>query len=564
MRYVGVNLELEDYLAASSSAGDDEERVAAVERLVAEHDRITWAHALAGLASTLMQPDLYTQLREHYRSFLGGLGRGILGRFDAAMADDTRSFLGRHVLLKAAKEILGRPEPTAPLGKLPPYMAVVMLAHALAGADSARPSNPAAPMLSGFPEDLALSLVRNQVFHVVGDIYAVLDRQLRLWHDYGPRTKDTLGGREPADLFRAATGAEVADFLALGFALYAHFMGWKSGAPVRLNDDFNSDMPVAIREAFLSHVAAGLGDLSTACAAASASEWDFLGLQARPVLRVNGGLLVLDGPFLAERFTSGLYWIVHDYLKTAEGEPAREAWTWAWGQMIEEMAEDDLRPHAPRLIDGSATFYDEADVARAYPGRKTSDCVIDFGPAVAIFEVVSARLVNATRIGGDRRAFEADMDKIVLKKVRQLDATAQCLLDDPEALFGKGVVARPIQAVVVAGEEFPTSPVVTRYVEAYCQTAGLLRDSRARPLAIIDLGDLEQLEGLAQGGHSILEILAAWKRSDLAEFSLRNYLLERYPWRPDLYRPQRMRPRVDATFKDLATRLAIRAQPITS
>ncbi len=79
-----------------------------------------------------------------------------------------------------------------------------------------------------------------------------------------------------------------------------------------------------------------------------------------------------------------------------------------------------------------------------------------------------------------------------------------------------------------------------------------------RPLAIIDLGDLESLEGLAQQGHSILEILSGWKHSDIAELSLRNYLLENFPWNPKHYRPSRMQPRVKAAQAEIAALLRIR------
>jgi hypothetical protein len=77
-------------------------------------------------------------------------------------------------------------------------------------------------------------------------------------------------------------------------------------------------------------------------------------------------LLVLDGPFLFDRFTSGLYWLVHDHLK-AQDELSRQHWTQAWGDMVEAMAIEDLRPHAPIDLTGGNTFFDEHDVEAAYP-----------------------------------------------------------------------------------------------------------------------------------------------------------------------------------------------------
>lgn len=566
MRYMGVNMALEDYMPSSSGGVAEGDRESVIARLLEEHDRSTYLHVAAELAATIVMPTSLADLQGAYREFLESFRPACVPLFDAAMRQPNRSFLGRHALLRTAREVLARPETASPRRALPPRMALVMAVHAMAGRMDST-SRAQGATLSGMPEDLALSLVCNQSFHVVEDLYSLVDRQLRLWHDYGQRVKSSLGGREPVELFTAATGAELEDFLALGFALYAHFMAWRPGGPIRLNDDFTSDMPAAVRASFVAHVSNDLDDMAARCATTPLSDWDLLPFQERPVLHLDEGLLVLDGVFLTERFTSGLFWLVNDYLNKSEGSEARKAWTRAWGQMVEAMAEDDLRPHAPQLLGDSRTFFDEEAITAAYAPRttakrgqrpKASDCAIDFGSAVGVFEVVSGRLVNATRLGADRSSFEADMEKILLKKVRQLDATARNLRAHPELLFGQGARPRPVQPVVVAGEEFPISLVVTRYVDEYCDTNGFLRGPGIRKLAIIDVGDLEALEGLAEGGHPVIEVLAGWQKSDLAEFSLRNYLLEQYPWKPELYRPRRMQPRVEPTLKALRERLRVR------
>jgi hypothetical protein len=66
------------------------------------------------------------------------------------------------------------------------------------------------------------------------------------------------------------------------------------------------------------------------------------------------------------------------------------------------------------------------------------------------------------------------------------------------------------------------------------------------------------LEGLAEVGLDPLAVIDGWQSSDLGNISLRNYLYEHYPYDPILYRPGRMRPRVQA-FDGLVARLRLRS-----
>jgi hypothetical protein len=145
------------------------------------------------------------------------------------------------------------------------------------------------------------------------------------------------------------------------------------------------------------------------------SDWDFLAMQQTPVLRIGDGLLLMDDGFLVDRMTSGMYWVVHDYLKATEGETARIHWTQAWGDMVEALAEEDLRQLAPVVLAGNPPYYTEQDLAAAYPGHKTADLVIDFGTGLAVFEVVSGQLSTSTRIDGLRESFFSDLEKLAFK-----------------------------------------------------------------------------------------------------------------------------------------------------
>ena len=93
-------------------------------------------------------------------------------------------------------------------------------------------------------------------------------------------------------------------------------------------------------------------------------------LQARPLLRLNDDVVVLDEQYLVERVTRGLHWLVHDHEKTVYGENPRRAWIQVWSEMIETRAEDELRQLAPRLIGGGRAFFTKkACGPRSVPAR---------------------------------------------------------------------------------------------------------------------------------------------------------------------------------------------------
>jgi hypothetical protein len=76
-------------------------------------------------------------------------------------------------------------------------------------------------------------------------------------------------------------------------------------------------------------------------------------------------------------------------------------------------------------------------------------------------------------------------------------------------------------------------------------------------LAIIDMDELEMLEGLAETGASPVDVLRSWRASALGEWPLALYVFNTYgPWGP-ANRPSRMRDSVDRTFEDIIGRLKL-------
>jgi len=78
----------------------------------------------------------------------------------------------------------------------------------------------------------------------------------------------------------------------------------------------------------------------------------------------------------------------------------------------------------------------------------------------------------------------------------------------------------------VCGNHFPVNPVTRNYVEERLQGKGKLQSSGIKPLAVIDLDELESCVSLAKAGVLLPDLLTDW----LADVSYRKGSLTLYLW----------------------------------
>jgi hypothetical protein len=367
-----------------------------------------------------------------------------------------------------------------------------------------------------------------------------------------------LPGVDPADVVLQASGLEVEEFLALGFRTYAHAINCAPPRPLLLERDFGGDVAEDRQAAFRRQVTATVEEFATELATGGAGPWNFLAFQRHPILELTDGLLVVDSEFMLERFTSGLYWLVHDHLK-AQSEKSRRQWTQLWGARLQELAGRRLRPLALPLLGGGTSFYSDQDLAATYTTKHNPDSqcdfVLDFGDGFVAFEVVGGQLTLDTRVYGDLNAFAGDMKKLVLKKARQLDVTARNLIAAPAKLTGCQPPKQPfVLPVIVANGGFPNIVATSGYIADAIASEGLLAPP-IEPLAVIELTELEMLEALSEQGESTVALLRGWRDSSFERGSLRNYLLHRFGAGPNIYRPARLIPRWDAAIEAITRRL---------
>lgn len=552
IEYTGAYITLTDYCPLEDLGSPSLEFV---KHLLADgHDRAALIEALGILNHVVGD---HKRLSEYMQEFRNALGGDRQERFDALISQDRegmgRVLATRQTVLAAMRWLLTAERSERPASELPPMLSAILLTHAVA-VDLNADDDDIGLKIGGYPAHLAMEVLRVGLLGEHDDIYATIDRVIGLWREYGSRTSLTRAA--PADLLREATGLEIEDFLALGFAFLSIPMGWAPGKEFVITKDLGIEMDRATVEKFLGIVTTTPDNLAAALKKAH-PRFGFLAMEKTPVLELPHGYLVLDERFLWQRVTTGLYWLVHDHEKS-RSEQNRLRWTQAYAEMVEMLVEDQLRATAPPILGGGTTFYTEDEIGQAY-GAKRCDTAIDFGGTFVLVEIVSGFLTVPTRIEGSVESFAADTERLVIKKCRQLHEAATAILNDPAVLTGGPSPDRVrIVPVVVVGGGYPVNPLSLGFVRTCLEADQLLDDSRIESLCVIDLGELEIMEGLAEKGHSPAEVLTAWKNSNLRDVWLRNYLLKVYDLTGPESRPGRMKARVDETFQGLVKRLRFR------
>jgi len=534
----GAYLIAREYLGPCEAArGRAFDRDAWISALLALHPRDQYLYQLAALNHATNDLAL---LDEYQQRFLARMATDVAEVVRLALAGSVdgqpRRFLARQIVLLALRLVLVPPVPpaatdaslTAGVANLDLETAAVLLAH-LAADVIKQERRDDEPRFGGTAESLAMEVIASHLFNERDDPGDLLARYRLLWTRYGDQLERVKLRHRPLELLEETTGLDFDDLTALGFGHYAAALSYRPDKPVAINAFANIAIGRPVIEQFLSlfsSTADGLTEALRDCQL----PWQMLPLAEHPLLRVGDNVIVLDERYLLDRVTRGLYWPVHDQEKQLS-EQARVLWTQAYGEMIESRAEDQLRQLAPPLVTSAAsTFFTEHDVERAFPSSKNADVGIDFGGDVVIAEIVSATVTIATRETPDAQSFRKDAEKIVLKKARQLHATAIDFLADPQPADSPlAAPAMRIFPVVVCGGQFPVNPITLRDVQHQLAAERLLTDGRIQPLVLLDLEELEAFNALHETRHITMpQLIADWQQSAYREASFRSYLSSRY------------------------------------
>jgi hypothetical protein len=566
---VRVYLVAREYLAPFEAArGRSFDRDAWIRVLLSLHPAEEYLAQLAVLNHAATRDALTLPVQDRYLDRMrpevaGAVRHALAGGVDG----QRRWFLARQLVLRAMRLVLvppdvatqGSPDPVLQAdlaGIIDPETAAVLLVH-LVGDALYGERRDGEPRFCGIPESFAMEMIANNLFYDRDDVGDLLARYRMLWLDYGACLERFTPRLPPADMLREAAGIGLDEMITLAFLYWSCLQARTPDDPLRVKAMAAPDMTVSREEVetflgLFSSTPAELADALRKCP----QPWQMQPIQARPLLRVDDDVIVLDERYLVERVTRGLYWLVHDHEKNTYGENPRRAWTQVWSEMIETRAEDQLRQIAPWLIGGGRAFFTEEDLRAAFPGSKNCDAGIDFGGDVVLAEVVSGTVKVPTRELADVSSFRMDAERIVIGKARQLYETAANLLRRPQPDASPLLApAGRIFPVVVIGGQFPVNPLTIRYISEQLAAEGSVPDGTVQPLAVLDLEELEGCHALWQRkGQSLPQVLSAWRDSPYRDAAFRNYLAYEIGGQ-ELGRPDDVRDALAKSFTIIQQRL---------
>jgi hypothetical protein len=414
-----------------------------------------------------------------------------------------------------------------------------MLAVADAMLRNARPDDGRRVIGTDVPGLLEREVVAAHHFHRQLDVQHVLAMFGRRWLQL---PAELAGHPKVVDLsaeFHDIVGVRLRDFVAVGIALYAHVRLRGPSLPPDLFDHLDQlDVDPASTARIVSLISAPVAALrGWACDEGLPQPWKFDHLERFPLLDCGDHFLVLRPGLLLQRFFGWLP-IFDIEASLGRGRAAQrrlDRIKGCLGQVSEayarETLETQVRRHGWRLYDEDQlrAVLQPSRVRRTGRGglaSRTCDLTVDDGHRWALFEVTSSHLTRQSVAGTSAQRLHDDLEKLV-GKVEQLDDTITNLRRRETDLTGSPAdpARRSYHPVLVLTEGFPVNPVTLTMLRQRAEQAGFLRGADTRPLEVVEVTELEILEGAGLGELTLLDALAAKSRARLFRASLRDFLL---------------------------------------
>jgi hypothetical protein len=390
--------------------------------------------------------------------------------------------------------------------------------------------------------DLTLMAVRSLYFNTVEPPANLLARYYDLWL-VRPTQEPHLNSPDYVNIeaaFREATGVDIVDYLAAGFALLAHFMRFKTAKafeeyPFGVSwDDLNVSLPErGAAKRFVQHIAQPVRRLAREFRSmpskpglAGASLLPFF--RTPVVLMQSGDLVPVSLRLLFEKLTDGVYWTLLEHMKARYGDKGFYRFTRFVGELFQAHVYDALsHAYADSPLLSKRLF---GEVRYGQPEVKGADATLIYGDVVVFFEVSTSRLrYQQTVLRGDLEAFDEDIEKCVIGNAKQLTRVVADFRRGDLVFDGLDPArVHHIFPVIVLLEPFPEFPLTWRRVRCRLQEEGYLTD--CEPLQIMSAEDLEMVEPLLAEGQTFESLLAAKTRDPVfVELSMKNFLLARFP-----------------------------------
>jgi hypothetical protein len=253
--------------------------------------------------------------------------------------------------------------------------------------------------------------------------------------------------------------------------------------------------------------------------------WETTPFMQRPFLELSSGQLALISPrSLITWLGDGFYYRLLDAAQR-RNRPGREmslAYTEFVGELLEEWALELVRSvYSDDRPAGGGRVYGEQ---RYGNGLLTPDVAIDLGPDLVLIEVRSGYLNRRLRVSGDVAEFKRDLERVVLRKVRQLGNRIGDLLAERATIFDINIShVERVWPILVTADMTQLEPlhdlIVAELPDSYA-------DRRVQSLLVCDPEDLELLMGIVEGGASLIGMLERRQQGPFAKLELKRWVFE--------------------------------------
>lgn len=542
---IGVYLTLSDYINLPGLDVSPEGLRDLALEITQSAPKQSMLYALARIGSALESPTGEQELVDEYSRFLRP---EIVNRLNEALnrANPPRRFLVRQVVSQAFGFVMRNGVVSDQSQLAPETFRPIVLCHAMAGSFGADDSATEPPVVGEPTGDaLVLSLLANLQFNSRTNDLTAIARTRKLWRMNSKRADEVLRPHVHHDVLAKALSTNIELLLAAVLAVYPYCGNNRVRTPIvepKLSHPrLGQELSRIVDRLAINWDCSG-GDLTE-----PASEWDFGHLLDRPLIRMNDTqFLLVDAAILMYRMTEGIF---QDVLNQIERGRESNNFRSAWGHVIEDYVSTRLSEIESRR--GFGVYY-ESDHAVAYPGgeQRRPDLVIDYGEVVLVIEVVS-RLISHNAIATqDVQAFRDEFTRQIHQKLSQLDDAIRPMRFHPKNLFGTSARKRFLP-LLVTGDGISQSVVLERFIRQRANTGPYFQFGMCQLPVVIDLDEVEMLEGLASRGEFIPDLIGTWRESDLRDLPLKNYLIDKFKDAPEKLRSESLQKEFDQLTSEL-------------
>ncbi len=386
----------------------------------------------------------------------------------------------------------------------------------------------------------------------------------RTWRLFGELAIEQRQWDTPLDFAAVleATGLTIQEQLALAFGLYAVIGGENDNDLIAILPDGWRDVcervnPTRSPDELIQHIAATPAQMRTELTSDAAKRfdpelrWASVPFIERPFLRLEDDRILLVSPRGIERWpVDGMHYRLLRAASNLDPRNGAQHFTSFAGELTEvattEMVEDAHERAAEEHLGIGR-------VMRAQPlagGGESADILVLANGDVVLLEVSSSRITAQTRLTGSLDALRRDLEKVVVKRVKQLDRTVNALLNDQVSQIAANSVKR-IFPLIASVEPMRWTPMLHAYLLR--EVPGLLRQRGVQPLQFLELEDLEALMSVL-GPPSLAELVDRKIREAGSDADVQQWFNDS-PLAPQPTRPAIVVEQLDRLFSEMVTHL---------